>query len=253
MGAELYLVVTAFILSLLIQEDLGMQIIGGKVVSPHSRPYMALLDKPSICGGALIKNGWVLTAAHCSNGTRVTLGAHSLHATEKEKQIFRVKKRIPHPSYQQCTKENDIMLLQLDRKAKLGKAVSLLALHTGGEDLNEGATCEAAGWGATKNQNEAPSDKLMAVNLTIFNRKTCNEMKAYELKKITKNMVCAGARRGGKDTCDGDSGGPLVCKGELRGITSFGPMKCGLRGEAGVYTLLTAEYLQWIKEMTGGD
>ncbi|NXG80349.1 GRAA protein, partial [Baryphthengus martii] len=236
---------------------LCVDIIGGAQVAPHSRPFMALILKENgnlVCGGALIKENWVLTAAHCVEGSKVILGAHSQKAREREKQDFQIAKRIPYPCYCSSCKENDIMLLQLDKRAKLNKAVQLIPLPTSDDDPKPGTTCAVAGWGQIYNHQRKHSDTLREVNVTVISRKTCNDNKHYKNNPpITENMICAGDKKGGKDSCSGDSGGPLRCNNVMRGITSFGKArKCGEADGPGVYTRLTKQYLQWIRKTIGG-
>ncbi|XP_062068249.1 granzyme A-like [Lepus europaeus] len=239
---------------LLIPEDVCVRIIGGQEVTPHSRPYMALLEtnKGSICAGALIAKDWVLTAAHCdmSRKSQVTLGAHSRTKAEPEKQKIAIKKQFPYPCYDPDTNEGDLSLLQLKKKAKINKNVAILQLPKMGEDVKPGTLCQVAGWGMTANHQRTPSESLREVNVTVIDRKTCNDGKHYDFNPVIGlNMICAGSDKGGKDSCHGDSGSPLLCAGTLRGITSFGEeWKCGDPRRPGIYTLLSKKHLSWINK-----
>nr|XP_014432413.1 mast cell protease 1A-like [Pelodiscus sinensis] len=96
------------------------EIVGGWESKPHSRPYMAFLrvqrkNRTTLCGGFLVAENVVLTAAHCrGNNITVTLGAHNIKQQEPSQQVIEVQRQIPHPQYNWETKINDIMLLQGD-------------------------------------------------------------------------------------------------------------------------------------------
>nr|XP_020767247.1 granzyme B-like isoform X3 [Odocoileus virginianus texanus] len=101
------------------------EIIGGHEAKPHSRPYMAYLqyriqDDKMMCGGFLVRQDFVLTAAHCNGSSiSVTLGAHNIKQRERTQQVIRVRRAIPHPGYNSKDLSNDIMLLKGDSGSPL--------------------------------------------------------------------------------------------------------------------------------------
>uniref|UniRef100_A0A670JSD6 Peptidase S1 domain-containing protein n=1 Tax=Podarcis muralis TaxID=64176 RepID=A0A670JSD6_PODMU len=230
-------------------------IIGGEESVPHSRPYMAALIIPvegntSLCGGTLIKRNWVLTAAH----SIVFLGAHSLTGKQQQQRI-KIIGRYGHPQYNEKTMENDIMLLKMEKSAKIDQHVKCIELPSTSNDVEAGTQCLVAGWGITDNKSRNISTMLREVNVTVIQRSVCNDENHYKhLMYVTSNMLCAGDDKGGKDACtfkNGDSGGPLICNGKQRGIVSFGAKsECGNQRYPGIYTLLTEDYLAWLREIT---
>ncbi|XP_062984855.1 mite allergen Der p 3-like [Elgaria multicarinata webbii] len=188
--------------------------------------------------------------------TRVFLGAHSWIKKERKQQRFKIVQVLSHPDYDKVTSKNDIMLLKLQGSAKIGRYVNTLELSstTSSKDVKAGTQCLVAGWGDTYNGQEKPTKKLQEVNVTIIERRICNDKKHYNSRPyVTTDMVCAGDLKGGKDSCGGDSGGPLICNGEQRGIVSSGGPLCGDPRYPGIYTRLTKAYLTWIKRHTGDD
>ncbi|XP_060640901.2 complement factor D [Anolis sagrei] len=226
------------------------RILGGRDATPHTMPYMASLQEGGkhICGGFLIAQEWVLSAAHCledtNNGTfQVLLGAHSLTAPEPNKRLYCVRRLVAHPGSSVETNEDDLLLIQLAEPAVLGPDVKTLALQNEDQELPAGTFCLAAGWGYTKNTRQRP-DVLQSAELPIMSRSECNERRFHD-GEITQNMMCTEIKSVRRDTCKGDSGGPLVCHGVAEGVVTAGSRVCGNWRKPGIYTRI-APYLPWI-------
>ncbi|XP_046511383.1 granzyme B-like [Equus quagga] len=226
------------------------EIIGGHEARPHSRPYMAFVqflveEAKDGCGGVLVQQDFVLTAAHCwGSSIKVTLGAHNIQKQERTQQVIPVKEAIPHPDYNSKNFANDIMLLKLERRAKLTEAVWPLNLPRGTAQVRPGEVCRVAGWGRVAPNGRA-SDTLQEVELTVQQDQECE---SYLQKYNSTTQLCAGDPKEKKSSFKGDSGGPLVCKNVIQGIVSYGRIG-GIPPQA--FTKVSS-FLPWIKKTMKG-
>ncbi|KAM6938607.1 granzyme B(G,H) [Lycodopsis pacificus] len=182
------------------------EIINGHEAVPHSRPYMVLLymykdkDKSKLthCGGFLLNEDFVMTAAHCeAESYEVVLGVHDVRNSNGNPRIS-VAQTFPHEDFNETDFSNDIMLLKLSSKAKFTKNVKPIDLADK-DDVSLPKSCLVSGWGRTEKQNI--SSCLMEVDVTLIDDEQCAE----------NNCYCS---LGGIGPGNGDSGGALVCEDE---------------------------------------
>jgi secreted trypsin-like serine protease len=229
------------------------KIIGGNTVAFRQYPWQVALIRNTppfrqFCGGTLISQEWVLTAAHCvDEGTLasdviVLTGTDFLDMGTK----IKVNKIITHENYVTPVVSGfDIALLKLSEPST-ETTISIIDPSEESSLAHAGTFAWVTGWGIT--ELGMPSIQLKEVDVRIIHEDECNSNQMYD-GVISDSMICAGHRIGGKDSCQGDSGGPLMVvdrKGGLKqvGVVSWGE-GCALENRPGVYTRL-AVMADWI-------
>jgi hypothetical protein len=244
----------------------GDKIVGGSTATPGQYPWqVALVDSSTnnllngqFCGGSVISNQWILTAAHCvtySNGTAISpsfvdivAGVHNLAAPAVGYQRRNITNIIVHPSYNPVTDDYDAALLRVASPLTLGGsgATAVAAIPLVSDAIGDlvGVNATITGWGRTESTPMFPAE-LQEVTVPVVSNVTCNT--SYS-GVITSNMLCAGLDLGGKDSCQGDSGGPLVVdvggQWQLAGIVSWG-IGCADPNYYGVYTRVS-NIVSWV-------
>ncbi|MBI5387364.1 MAG: trypsin-like serine protease [Verrucomicrobia bacterium] len=238
------------------------RIVGGVNANIADYPYqVALIYQPynpnnirpnQFCGGSILNDRWILTAAHCSVGQNPAGVAVAVGITDLTQptggQIFNVDRIVIHPNYNPGTGENDIALWHLMAPISFfGNYVASPVRPVTPAEANAGLTdpgvmTTITGWGTLSSGGAAP-------NILQVGACPITATSAYPIGVITPDMIMAGYAQGGIDTCQGDSGGPLVvtnAQGGLRlaGATSWGN-GCALPNYPGVYARVSYFY-DWI-------
>lgn len=240
-------------------------VVGGEIARVGEFPHMSAIGWKTIggvdwkCGGSLISEHFVLTAAHCSSfhgivPNIVRLGYQNLARQYGNVQPhdYEIENVIVHPDYKHSSNYYDIALIQLKSNVIFTRLIRPACLWK--NDYINSTKAVATGWGQFQFNGDR-SDDLRKVALNILDNNYCQKL--YESSKklrngIVSSQLCAGYLKGGKDTCSGDSGGPLQlitpqnqCIFHIIGVTSFGTA-CAAVNAAGVYTRVSS-YLDWIE------
>ncbi|XP_063157920.1 serine protease 27-like [Candoia aspera] len=232
------------------QPRISSRIVGGQDAPDGEWPWHVsiCLDHHPICGGSLIDEQWVLTAASCfhrSHSTEkyvVVLGANQLLNLSQNVATSNVVKLFIPPDYLgKVGSPADIALLKLASPVPFTSHILPVCLPKSSEQFSVPLTAPLT---------------LQEAKVPIIDQKTCNSLfsaspvEGMEKDPVMPDMICAGYPQGGIDACKGDGGGPLVCKVGRRwtqaGIVSWG-VGCAESSRPGVYTSVPF-YSFWIKD-----
>ncbi|XP_029433187.1 trypsin-3-like [Rhinatrema bivittatum] len=223
------------------------KIVGGYDCQPHSQPWQVYFtyNGNRWCGGSLINEWWIISAAHCYQPPKTLvahLGEHDTTQEEGTEQHIQVDKAYQHFYYNPYYIDNDFMMVKLSEPAKFNQYVQPIKIAS--SCPVDDSQCLVSGWGNLLSSGVQYPNVLQCLDLPILSDDDC---KVSYPNKITKNMFCAGFLKGGKDSCQGDSGGPLVCNGELVGVVSWG-QGCAQKNYPGVYTKV-CNYISWVENV----
>uniref|UniRef100_A0A8C5N2C5 Coagulation factor IX n=1 Tax=Leptobrachium leishanense TaxID=445787 RepID=A0A8C5N2C5_9ANUR len=229
--------------------------------------FVLLLNKNKVgfCGGSIVNEKWIVTAAHCFIEPRIReaidtfiltvfllTGEHNTAAEDGTEQYMNVAQIIPYPRYNATSSKyvNDIALVKLAMPMTFNDYVKPICIGTKNfteELLRSRQFSVVTGWGELRYKGRQ-AIILQKLAVPYVNRDICKKTS----RSIHRNMFCAGYSDQSGDSCRGDSGGPHATEYNkfwfLTGITSWGE-KCAEKDKYGVYTKLST-FTSWVLAVT---
>ncbi|MEM6667152.1 MAG: serine protease, partial [Pseudomonadota bacterium] len=236
-------------------------IVGGSDASLGEFPHqVSLMDASAFndgtaverhfCGGSIIGDVWVLTAAHCvefmiGNQEFFSIGAGSTDLEELEE--YALDGIWIHPRYDSSTFDYDFAIIRVNRP--LNDREIPVVTRADNQFIRVGNTASISGWGV--DGTGEIQRMLQRVDVKVVSRNDCNDADSYD-GAITQRMICLGLEEGGQDSCQGDSGGPAITRVQndaqvLFGVVSWG-FGCAEPERFGVYARIIS-VKGWIDEI----
>jgi len=242
-------------------------IVGGSEALKYAYPWMAalLIDRKHFCGGSLISDQYIVTAAHCTdkaNEITILLGTHNIKASkevEDGRQIFNITRShiFQHPEYNGNTISHDISILKLPEPITFTDRIRPVCLPNRYfiPRFFDDEAAKVSGWGKNSDNAAGVHPTLKEADVKVLSNGICrNTFRGI----ITGNQICIETKRDASP-CKGDSGGPLMVKRNgplgpymmIVGIVSFGSLTCE-RGLPVGFTR-TSAFLDYINQVTGSN
>lgn len=246
-----------------LDDDINGRIVGGVEATEHAWPWQVALfiDNAWFCGGSIISENYILTAAHCADGAGffdVMAGAHNVRESSEPNRVEVTSYNgWTHPQWNSNDLSNDLALIELPSPLPMNDYISTACLPASGETPALGSMTTVTGWGKPSDSAGGISPVLREVrDVPVMSNSDCNAV--YGI--VGPGVICIDTK-GGRGSCNGDSGGPLVQmfgsnsfrspgdKWTQIGIVSFGASAGCEAGMPAGFTR-TEYYLDWINDET---
>jgi len=236
------------------------RIVGGHEAAENEWPWQVALfiDDAWFCGGSIISDEYIMTAAHCADGAsyfNILAGAHDVRADSEPHRVeITSYEGFTHPAWDPNTLSNDIALVRLPEKIEFNDYIRPACLPPAEDESNEyvGELTTPVGWGKNADSAGGITPKLQMVeDLPVIDNPTCNDY--YGI--LNAGIMCIDSSDG-KGVCNGDSGGTLNLRQEAEnkwtqiGVTSFVSSAGCESGNPHGFTRV-AYFGQWIESETG--
>lgn len=237
-------------------------VVNGKKVPLHDRV---------LCGGTLIRTGWILTAAHCvtdEGGITLDKGGHQvrlgvIQPLSEEGTSYKILRVIPHKDYRRNTMQFDIALVQYDPRSGtrgenlyVARHINLDRRTLAERPVRAQAPVFVFGWGRTAFGGKKTPDFLQGARLLLQDANDCTELTKFRDERKDSILCAAGAKR--EQACTGDSGGPLITYGDKKGVPTLigvvsSGVDCGTRGIASRFVRIGHPKVQeWLAQNLPG-
>ncbi|XP_017058185.1 chymotrypsin-2 [Drosophila ficusphila] len=231
------------------------RVVNGSDSSVQKYPFVVSLrswDGAHSCGGSIISQNFVMTAAHCTNGRSAATLSIQFGVTDINiagPNVVGIKKIIQHEDFDPSRQNaNDISLLMVEQAFVFDgisvAPVELPALAFAVPQSDVGVQGVLIGWGLNDTYGSV-QNTLQEVSLKIYSDEECTIRHMGQTDP--RYHICGGVDEGGKGQCSGDSGGPLIYNGQQVGIVSWSVKPCTVAPYPGVYCKVS-QYIDWIKQ-----